>query len=206
MQETMPMAKPIEANEKDSVQLPMKASAFDHYLAEDVLKNGNKVIIRAIKPEDKPILQEGMHHLSRESIYSRFFSVKRELSPDELTQFTELDFVHHVGLLASVIKKRLAVPVGVGRYIMPSDEKMADTAEVAFAVDERFQGQGIGKLLMKHLTIIAREQGLKQFVAYVLPDNFKMQAVFAASGLPLIKKTEQGLIKFTMSLADTSGS
>jgi ribosomal protein S18 acetylase RimI-like enzyme len=56
-------------------------------------------------------------------------------------------------------------------------------AEVAFAVVDEYQGQGIGAALMRHLAAIAREAGLKELVADVLPDNIPMLKVFEKSGL-----------------------
>src|SRR5215467_13366357 len=89
----------------------------ERYLSTDELRDGRKVSIRAIRPEDKPILQESWHHLSRQSQYFRFFAEKDELTEQELEFFTDIDFVHHVGLLASIINGDAEVPAGVGRYI-----------------------------------------------------------------------------------------
>jgi RimJ/RimL family protein N-acetyltransferase len=172
-----------------------------HYVAHDTLVDGSEIVIRAIRPDDKPLLQEGMHHLSSESLYFRFFGHKRELSDGELKYFTELDFVHHVGLAAFLEDKGREIPVGVARYIMSDDTKLTDSAELAFAVDEQYQGRGIGKLLMKHLTIIAHEEGLKKFTARVMADNVKMLAVFETCGLPKTKTYDElGILDITLEL------
>jgi GNAT superfamily N-acetyltransferase len=172
-----------------------------HYVAYDTLVDGSEVIIRAIRPDDKPLLQEGMHHLSRDSIYFRFFGHKKELSESELTYFTELDFVHHVGLAAFFVDKGREVPVGVARYIMSEDTKVTDSAELAFAVDEQYQGRGIGKLLMKHLIVIARAEGLKKFTARVMADNVKMLGVFESCALPKTQKYDSlGIFDITLDL------
>jgi len=55
---------------------------------------------------------------------------------------------------------------------------LPDSAELAFAVDEAYQGLGIATLLLSHLTELARASGIKQFTALVLPENQKMLNVF----------------------------
>jgi GNAT superfamily N-acetyltransferase len=178
---------------------------IDHheYRVLENLIDGTPIVIRALQPADKPILQEGMHHLSKDSLYNRFFTWKTELSSKELSFFTELDFVDHVGLLASLITPDGERPLGVGRYIACKELKSRRAAEIAFAVDEEFQGRGVGKLLLKHLVTIARQNHLKEFVAYVLPDNKKMLGVLYKSGLPLrCKQDEAGVLDVRLQLND----
>jgi ribosomal protein S18 acetylase RimI-like enzyme len=71
------------------------------------------------------------------------------------------------------------VIVGGSRYIVVQPGQ----AEVAFAVDDAHHGQGIGTALMRHLGAIARQAGLKELVADVLPENTAMLKIFRASGL-----------------------
>ena len=171
------------------------------YQASERLVDGSPVVIRALHPEDKPILQEGMHHLSKDSLYNRFFTWKTELSSRELSFFTELDFIDHVGLLASLMTPDGERPLGVGRYIACKELKAERAAEIAFAVDEEFQGRGVGKLLLKHLIEIARQNQLEEFVAYVLPDNKKMLAVLHKSGLDLrCKQDAAGVLEVRLRL------
>ena len=118
--------------------------AKESYVRTDLLRDGRKVSIRAIRPEDKPVLQETLHHLSKQSQYFRFFTPKDDLTEKELEFFTDIDFVHHVGLLASIVSDHEEFPAGVGRYIMSDDETGSASAELAFTVAEEFQGMGIG--------------------------------------------------------------
>ena len=74
------------------------------------------------------------------------------------------------------------------------------TAEVAFVVIDQRQGQGIGGALMKHLAAIARQAGLKEFVAEVLPENVPMLRVFDKSGSSLSKKLEAGVMHIVLQL------
>jgi RimJ/RimL family protein N-acetyltransferase len=81
--------------------------------------------------------------------------------------------------------------IGVGRYVVPKTEPDPPrTAEVAFIVLDEHQGRGIGSKLFADLIIIAREKGLREFSADVLPDNHAMLRVFEKSGLHARRKVE----------------
>jgi len=171
------------------------------YLAHETLIDGSELKIRAIRPQDKSILQEGMHHLAPDSLYFRFLMHKKELSKQELSYFTELDFLRHVGLLAIVVDHGTEVPAGVGRYIVTDKLEQGCSAELAFAVDEKYQGHGIATHLLKHLAIIARAEGLEAFTARVLSDNVKMLRVFENCGLSKTQSfSDSGTLEIRLSL------
>jgi RimJ/RimL family protein N-acetyltransferase len=88
--------------------------------------------------------------------------------------------------------------VGGGRYIIVRP----GAAEVAFAVVDEYQGQGIGRALMRHLVAIAREAGLEELVAEVLPDNLPMRKVFEKSGLRCNMKRDGPVIHVTLRLTE----
>ena len=75
---------------------------------------------------------------------------------------------------------------GGGRYIVVQPGQ----AEVAFVVVDEYQGRGIGRVLIRHLTRIARAGGLRTLVAEVLPENTPMLQLFKTSGLPLSTRRE----------------
>lgn len=162
----------------------------ENYCAKEKLRDGREVTIRALKSQDKQILVEGMHHLSPTSLYYRFLMPKRELTDQELAYFTEVDYFHHMALLASVGENGVFVHAGIGRYIMPNNTEASKSAELAFAIIEEYQGMGIATLLLKHLTKLAKESGIKEFTALIIPDNIKMLHVFRHSNL--LMKTSHG--------------
>ena len=73
-------------------------------------------------------------------------------------------------------------------------------AEIAFLVEEDYHGQGIAGRILKHLACIAREKGVTQFEADVLPQNKAMLAVFARSGLSMQQTPGDGSVHLTLSL------
>jgi len=114
----------------------------------------------------------------------------------EIAFFLNVDFVSHVALVAVVEEGGRPVIVGGGRYIILQPGK----AEVAFAVIDERQGQGIGAALMHHLAAIARESGLKELIAEVLPDNVPMLKVFEKSGLRLSTTREARVVHVALQL------
>lgn len=155
------------------------------YSANETLRNGRAVEIRALRPEDRAGLLAAVSRTSDQSLYRRFFAFKRGFTDQEITFYLNVDFVGHVALIALLDEDGQQVIVGGCRYIVVQPGQ----AEVAFAVDDAHQGQGVGTVLMRHLVAIARNAGLKELIADVLPGNTAMLKVFRASGLNI--KTEQ---------------
>jgi len=173
-----------------------------HYRAEDRLRDGRPIWLRAIEPSDRDALREGLHHLSPESAYYRLFRPKPELTESELDYFTKVDFKNHVALLALLEEDGQRRPVGTARYIVEHPDQGTDSAEIAFVVDDAHQGLGVGTVLLRHLAKIARENGLPRFHASVLGDNRHMLSVFAKSGLPIRTGFADGVVDVTLSLGD----
>ncbi len=167
--------------------MTVQSQASD-YIAEEFLRDGRPLTIRALHSEDKALWQDVWEHLSPTSVYYRFFSPKKHMSEQEVAYFTQLDFVTHVALLAIIQDPTIgAEPAAVGRYIITEPDVVSDCAEIAFAVEDAYHGLGIGTLLLKHLAIIAKRSGIKAFNAFVLAENSKMVEVFENCGLPCTK-------------------
>ena len=98
--------------------MPTDARAYE---AEEILRDGGSIHIRAIRPDDKERLVDHFQHLSQRSVYFRFFGAKRRLTDEEIKRFTEPDFVHHVGLVATLLEDGQEHIIGVGRYIARDD-------------------------------------------------------------------------------------
>jgi RimJ/RimL family protein N-acetyltransferase len=170
------------------------------YDETETLKNGATVRVRSIRPDDKNRLSEAFRNLEAESIYTRFFHHKKTLTDEELKAATEVDFEDVVALVVTTGGGENEVIIGGGRYAAFETTGKRRSAEVAFTVEEDYQGQGIASRLLRHLTRIAREKGVSQFEAEVLPENKAMIAVFERSGFPVSKKFEGSAVHVTLSL------
>jgi len=87
------------------------------YSARETLPDGRCLYIRAIRPSDRKRLHDEFHKLSAASVRDRFFNVKLDLTPQELTFFTEVDFSMHVALVAELEIGSGRRPVDVGRFV-----------------------------------------------------------------------------------------
>jgi RimJ/RimL family protein N-acetyltransferase len=167
------------------------------YSVVETLRNGRQVEIRALRPDDRADLVAAVGRASAQSLFRRFFAAKRGFTEQEIAFFVNVDFINHVALVATVEEDGRPVIVGGGRYIVGQP----GTAEVAFAVVDQHQGQGIGAALMRHLAAIARRSGLNELIAEVLPENVSMLKVFENSGFHLTKKRTSECVHVVLSLS-----
>lgn len=165
------------------------------YAADEKLRNGTPIRVRAILPDDKSRLLDHFAGLGQQSRYFRFFGHKRELTDQDLTHFTELDFDRHVGIAATLYRDGREHFIGVARYVR---RELTVSAEIALAVLDEYQGEGIGPLLIHHLARIAHRNRVTQFEADVRGDNNRMLAVLVRSGCIITHVTSAGVLHFTL--------
>ena len=151
------------------------APRISEWEGDVVLADGATVHMRALRPDDEPLLARMYERLSANSVYFRFFSpVPRATATSlEMNRLGTAGHAARVAVLGGEI-------VAAARYDVVSD----GVAEVAFVVADEHQGRGVGTLLLEHLAVIARSQGIHTFAADTLPDNANMLGMFAAAGWP----------------------
>jgi nucleotide-binding universal stress UspA family protein/RimJ/RimL family protein N-acetyltransferase len=131
------------------------------------LRDGARVTLRPIAPNDSPLLAASFERLSERSRYRRFFTIKDKLSAAELEYFVDVDHRDHEAIVA--IDPSSGELLGVARYIRsPGD---AELAEVAVTVADDWQGRGLGRSLLERLTYRARREGVGRFSALVQSEN-----------------------------------
>jgi RimJ/RimL family protein N-acetyltransferase len=167
-----------------------------NYSAVESLRTGGRLEIRALRPDDRAELSAAFDRTSTQSRYRRFFAVRRGFTEKEIAFFVNVDFIKHVALVAVTEEGGRPAIVGGGRYVVVQPGK----AELAFAVVDQYQGQGIGAALLRHLVAIARAAGLTELIAEVLPENEPMLKVFEKSGLRLSTKREARVVHTTLHL------
>jgi CRP-like cAMP-binding protein len=140
------------------------------------LRDGTRLWIRPVLPTDRGKLADSQPGFSRESHYRRFFSAP-PLSNKVIEYLIDVDYVDH---FAWAVLAADEAGVASARYIRERDAP--DTAEVAFAVIDDYQGRGLGTLLLGALTVAARENGVRRFRARLLSDNAAMRAVLRRAG------------------------
>jgi RimJ/RimL family protein N-acetyltransferase len=166
------------------------------FSAHEMLADGCRIEIRALRPDDRPALLAAIEQISTQSLYRRFFGVRRAFTEQEMAFFLKVDFVSHVALVAVAGESGCPVIAGGGRYIVVQP----GTAELAFAVVDKYQRKGIAAALLRHLVAIARKAGLRRLIAEVLPDNLPMLKLFEKSGLTLSTKRDSGVLHVSLDL------
>ena len=145
------------------------------YAEHTVLRDGTKVLIRLLQPEDRELLRAGFERLSPASRYTRFLAPKVQLSEDELRYLCEVDQEDHVAIGAVRDDGGPPVGLGIARFIRLTDRP--DAAEAAIAVVDEVHQQGLGRLLLLRLVAAAAERGITRFRSEILGSNAAMMAL-----------------------------
>lgn len=164
------------------------------------LRDGTKVHLRSIVPEDEPLLHEALSAMSERSVYFRFFSPIKRMSDAMAHRLAVVDYHDRFALVATAHrpggKERI---VGVARYDRAAG---TDVAEVAVAVIDEFQRRGLGGALLSILSHVAREQGIKTFSLIVLPENNEMLGLLRKLGWIHQAKLTGGMYEITFDLPE----
>jgi len=145
-----------------------------------LLHDGTQIVYRPIHPTDEPGMRDLFYKLSEQSKFYRFMGHLKRVPRSQIEDFVYIDHrseVCVVGVLPSAAGEEI---IAVGNYYL---DAKTNKAEVAFTVADSWQRRGIGTFMLKHLTRIARRNGIGGFTAEVLTENKGMQTVFNRSGL-----------------------
>ena len=136
--------------------------------------DGRRIFIRPVKPEDAPLFTALFKVLSPTTIYYRFFGLLKELKPEMLARFTQIDYDREIALVAIDEDSETDRMLGVARIIGDPDGK---TGEFAVLVGDAWQGKGIGSNLLEKCLSIAEKRGFKTVHGIVLKENKNMLAL-----------------------------
>lgn len=163
---------------------------------EATLSSGETVLIRPIRLTDKEALLDGFERLGPDSRYRRFFSPVQSLGTRQLRYLTEVDHHAHEALVA--FDPRTDKGLGVARFIRSGTDRAV--GEVAVAVVDDRQGEGIGTALLQALTVRAREEGIERFSALVLAENEPMLELLRGLGDVHVTSQDLGVLELVMDL------
>jgi RimJ/RimL family protein N-acetyltransferase len=169
-----------------------------------LLRDGILVRMRPIRSDDEPRLAALYAHLSRDTRYHRFFSVQQRLPPDWVHFLANVDYRSRLALVVESPADPDAL-IAVARY-EPAGEP--GTVEVAFVVQDDWQGRGLGTVLFGELLAAAVVNGIERFRAWVLADNRRMLDLISRLGEVTQRTIEQGVLElsFRARPARSSGS
>lgn len=159
------------------------------------LRNGVRVHLRQIRPEDAQPLARAFERLSEESRYRRFLSSVSRLSASQLRYMTEVDHHDHEALVAIGPDRAL---LGVARSVRSIQDR--GSAEAAVVVADDWHGLGLGTALLELLAVRARAEGIDRFLALLLAENQEIIDLFEGLGRVRILGRGSGTVEIEVSL------
>jgi acyl-CoA hydrolase/RimJ/RimL family protein N-acetyltransferase len=180
----------------DQIFLSESAHLYPMEIAtEHVFKGGLKVRIRAIKPSDEEAMRRLFYRFSNTAVYRRFLFPISTMPHDKIQEYVNVDYNRVMSVVALAGEPDQEAIIAEARY---AKDNQGVYGEVAFIVDEKFQGRGIATYLYKMLIRLAKERGLKGFSAEVLHANKEMMKVFENGDLAIDARLENGLYRLTV--------
>jgi len=171
------------------------------------LRDGSRVNIRLIRPDDTQALIGVFRRLSPESVYQRFFASLPELPENLAWKLSHVNYTNRLALVAERDKAETdgdpPQMVGVARYDR-TDE--SEPAEIGLAVIDEWQGRGLGRVLLRELLQAAAQRGITRFTADVLSDNRRMLHLLASEMQIAAMKSSGGVTTLALRLARANES
>lgn len=181
---------------KDQAFIPGEKGVYPESLETwRTTKTSLNIMLRPVKITDETPLKDFFYALSEDSMYLRFFSMRKDMPRQRLQEFMVIDYSRKMVILAILQDKDKETIVGLGQYEVNRD---MHTAEVAIVVRDEYQGKGVGKEILSYLTYLARRQGLLAFTAEVLVENKPMITLFEKMGFDIEKRREEGVYEMRL--------
>ncbi len=163
-----------------------------------LLKNGQEVLLRPIKPEDEPMWLEMFQSFSEESIRYRFFQMLKDTPHEVRVRYCNVDYDREIAIVAEIVEDGKRKILGVSRFSIEPDEK---SGEMAFIVSDYWQGLGLGTKMVDYTLDIAKEKGIDSVYAIMLQDNYRALSLTKKMGFK-IDYLSDGTVKATLNLKE----
>ena len=167
---------------------------FEKYVR---IKDGTRIFIRPIKPEDSDLWVQFYLSLSRMAKYYRFFSSRSEPDKKMIKKYTQIDYINDMALIAIVSENEKQRMIGVARYVIV---KKTGGAEIAVVISDDWQGKGLGTKLLINLLDIIIKRNIPKLCGDVFLENDKMMKIIKDSGFKLISKNDMNVKHFEIKL------
>jgi acetyltransferase len=142
------------------------------YMKKVKLKDGTKVLLRPIKPEDELLWLDMFRSFSEETVKFRFFRIVKETPHELRTRYCNIDYDREIGIVAEIEEDNKKKFLGVSRLIF--DPGSTDRAEFALVVTDKWHRLGLGSEFIDYTIHIAKDKGLKVIHGVVLKENIPM--------------------------------
>ena len=160
---------------------------------------GRSVVMRPVEPGDAAAVRAFFHGLSKRSLRMRFLAAVSDIDPDLLERTTHGDFTESGAYV--ILDVSSGALGGLVQYVRDAP----GSAEVALAIEDTFQHEGLGTQALVLLAQRARQVGISQFTALVLSENTDMLDVFRDSGFPSTRSFRGPLEFITLDISHVPG-
>ena len=133
------------------------------------VKDGWRVLVRPIRPEDEPLIHEFLHHVTPEDLRLRFFAPMKEFTHQFIARLTQLDYARAMAFVA--FDEATGNLVGVVRI---HSDSIYESGEYAILLRSDLKGKGLGWALMQLIIEYAKSEGLRVIAGDVLQENTVM--------------------------------
>jgi len=178
----------------------LDSKSFEKYSISVALKDGSSLHLRPILMSDEERLLALFSRMSKQTIYLRFHHVLTHMSREEARRFCTVDYEDTFALVGTLGEGSEERIIAVGRY---ARQPGANRAQIAFEVEDKYQGLGIGTHLLDQLAYIARDKGINTFEAEVLAENKDMMNVLINSGFNMQRQYQGTTYVGLLDLAPT---
>jgi acetyltransferase len=155
------------------------------YVSSFSLKDGSRVVLRPIRPEDEPMEAEMFTKFSERTQQYRFFQLIKDISHELMIRFTQIDYDREIAIVGELRSPEGPKMVGVARIIA---DGYNETAEFAIVVADPWQYQGLGSKLTDFVLKLARKRGLKKIFAEMLNENTAMIHILEKRGFKITQR------------------
>lgn len=163
----------------------------EKYTSVIELKDGARVTLRPIKPEDEPMWMDLLASCSKETIYSRFRYFFQWASHEVAIRYCYIDYDREIAIVAEVQEEGKRKLIGVGRLIADPDH---ETVEYAILITDAWQKRELGRKLTEYCMQVAKKWELKRMVAQTTSDNRPMLAVFQKLGFKINYSNQESTV------------
>jgi acetate---CoA ligase (ADP-forming) len=179
-----------------------KQNALDlsGYRREEILKDGRKVLLRAIESTDVPLWLAFISRLSEQTKYLRFHSIRKEMTEEDARRYCTVDYDNTFAYVAETGTRQERKIIAVASYYRLPNQR---SAEVAFAVEDSYQPAGLATSLLDALVQVARKNDISTFEAYVLGQNTYLMGAFLDFGFRMSSELHSGEFHVTFPIKET---
>jgi acetyltransferase len=175
----------------------------NQYVSHAEMNDGTPITVRPIRPEDEPLMVQFHEALSERSVYMRYFhamNLTRRTAHERLTRICFIDYDREMALVAERENPETGEPEILGAARLSKNHAAPGEAEFAILVNDRFQHQGLGTILLEKLLEVGREEGIHRMTAEILFENRAMQRLSKKFGFRLRRDSEEGVVKADLDL------